>query len=163
MINATVTPLIGTAVIIRWQGKVLLAKRISKHENGKFGTPGGKLDFGESPAECIVREAYEETHLKLKNLKITGLFSNNVYEQEGAHYLCIWFEAEPDVLEDWDGVISFVEKDKSGNPKSEGWNWYAAEQLQELPLMRHTLQAIGFSGEACIIHTSDYPLISNAS
>ena len=42
------TPRIGVAVLFFDEAdRILLAKRISDHEGGRYGCPGGKVDGGE--------------------------------------------------------------------------------------------------------------------
>ena len=48
-------------------GNILVLRR---KDNDKWTMPGGTLDFGESMADCAVREAREETGLQIR---ITGL------------------------------------------------------------------------------------------
>lgn len=53
----------GAAVIIRNEkGEILLQERTDRN---KWGLPGGCQDLGESLRETAVREAYEETGIKL--------------------------------------------------------------------------------------------------
>ena len=58
---------IVTAGIIRMNTTVLLTRRPdgSRHA-GKWEFPGGKLEDGESPAECLRRELLEELDLKVQ-------------------------------------------------------------------------------------------------
>lgn len=49
------------------EGNILLLRR---KDNDKWTMPGGTLDYGESLADCAVREVREETGL---NIRITGL------------------------------------------------------------------------------------------
>lgn len=135
-------PQIGTAIFIVYNNKVLLAKRKSLHEHNKYGVPGGKLDFGENIEQCIERETLEETGLKIKNLVAIPLVTNAVYNKEGAHYVCFWFKAEPDMPYGWNGQIDFIEKDKNGNPKCEEWKWYTEDEVYELDTMRGTKYAL---------------------
>ena len=55
-------PVKVTAAIIRKEGLVLIAQRLpsSRLEPNKWEFPGGKLESGESPQDCIVREIKEE-------------------------------------------------------------------------------------------------------
>jgi 8-oxo-dGTP diphosphatase len=50
-----------TAAILARDGKVLIAQRKSSdHLAGKWEFPGGKIEEGESPEECLRRELHEE-------------------------------------------------------------------------------------------------------
>jgi len=49
------------AAVIEQNGKVLIARRRpGKSQAGKWEFPGGKLEEGESPEECLQRELAEE-------------------------------------------------------------------------------------------------------
>jgi len=50
-------PKVGVAIIVTRGDKVLLMKRMGPHGHGTWSTPGGHLEFGESPEECAAREA----------------------------------------------------------------------------------------------------------
>src|SRR5262245_31889419 len=65
-------------------GHVLLGKRINSHGHGTWGLPGGHLEYGETPIECAIREAREETGLILTHLK-EGLFTNDIFQEENKH------------------------------------------------------------------------------
>ncbi|WP_438831339.1 NUDIX hydrolase [Streptococcus pluranimalium] len=60
-------------------GKELLLMHRNKKENdvheGKWISVGGKLEAGESPEECAVREIFEETHLKVKQMDFKGMIT----------------------------------------------------------------------------------------
>lgn len=52
-----------SAFIFDDQGHILLQRR---SDNGMWGMPGGAIDPGETAAQAVVREAYEETGLRVK-------------------------------------------------------------------------------------------------
>lgn len=52
-------------------GKILVQERVKSWQGIAF--PGGKLKEGESIIESVKREVYEETGLKVSNLKICGI------------------------------------------------------------------------------------------
>ncbi len=50
--------------------QVLIAKRpLNKHQGGFWEFPGGKVDFGESRENALIRECGEELDIKVSNLK----------------------------------------------------------------------------------------------
>ena len=56
-----------TAAIIVQSGKVLAARRKpGKHLSGYWEFPGGKIEKGESPEECLVRELSEELGIEVR-------------------------------------------------------------------------------------------------
>lgn len=84
-------PNVGVAVIIRDGDNVLLMKRQNSHGHGTWSVPGGHLEFGESPHECAIREAEEEVGVLISDLTFRTI-TNDIFEQEGKHYVTIWME-----------------------------------------------------------------------
>ena len=67
----------GAAIIIRnQQGKILLQERTDRN---KWGLPGGCQDLGEDLRATAIREAYEETGIKIEpdKLKLIDTLSGN--------------------------------------------------------------------------------------
>ena len=55
------TPVQVTAAIIRRGGETLIARRrAGDHLGGLWEFPGGKIESGESPEQCLARELHEE-------------------------------------------------------------------------------------------------------
>ncbi len=63
--------------VLNSENKVLLVKRT---DNGFWCLPGGKQDLGETPAECAVRECFEESGYKVKITGLLGVYSSQCYE-----------------------------------------------------------------------------------
>jgi len=57
--------------VIEKDGTVLLARRAHRPRIGAWGIPAGFMEYGEHPETTAVREAMEETGLRVR---ITGLF-----------------------------------------------------------------------------------------
>ncbi|MES2856259.1 MAG: (deoxy)nucleoside triphosphate pyrophosphohydrolase [Bdellovibrionota bacterium] len=125
-------PLVVCAAIILndSSGKelILTAKRLpdAKLEAGKWEFPGGKLEFGEQPEECLVREIKEELGL---NVRVEELFDvvSHVYVDsvKKAHilllvYLCRTDETEVQLIEAADAKWITIEE-------ADGLNWAAAD------------------------------------
>ena len=87
-------PQVGTAMILNRDGKVLLMKRKSPHGQGTWSTPGGHLDFGETPETCAAREAKEEVGLEVVDIRFRSV-TNDLFEASGRHYITVWMEGKP--------------------------------------------------------------------
>ena len=75
---------------------VLLTRRT---DNGQWCLPGGMIEPGESVSEGCEREVFEETGLKVRVVRLTGIYSNpnrlTVYpDGNKAHVVVLNFEVE---------------------------------------------------------------------
>ena len=62
------------AIILDKQKRVLLCHR---RDYDLWNLPGGGLEAGEAPWECVVREVKEEVGLKVKVAYLAGIYSKN--------------------------------------------------------------------------------------
>lgn len=65
----------GDAGIIDEQGKILLIQRSDDH---LWAMPGGLFEVGETPAEGVCREAFEETGLELDVRDLVGVYDSRL-------------------------------------------------------------------------------------
>ena len=64
----------ATICYIIKDGKVLLLKKSKgRFGEGKWNAPGGKIKLGEDPVECAIREVFEETGLRINDVKKHGV------------------------------------------------------------------------------------------
>ncbi|MBF4998406.1 NUDIX domain-containing protein [Nocardia sp. BSTN01] len=63
----------ASVVVVDDSGNVLLQRRV---DNGLWALPGGKMELGESLAECGIRETKEETGLEVEIIGIVGTYTN---------------------------------------------------------------------------------------
>lgn len=84
-------PKVGIAIIITQDDQVLLMKRKGAHGHGSWSTPGGHLEFGESPEECARREAKEEVGIDVVDIRFRAV-TNDLFDEQGKHYLTVWME-----------------------------------------------------------------------
>ena len=105
-------PLIGVAVIVIKDGTVLLGLRKNSHGDGTWAFPGGHLEFGESIKACARREIFEETGIRIKNLRY-GPYTNDIFETEGKHYVTLF------ILADYESGVPRVKEPH----KCERWQW----------------------------------------
>jgi 8-oxo-dGTP diphosphatase len=87
------SPRVGVGCIVRRDAEVLLVRRHGSHGEGTWSSPGGNLEFGEDPAVCAAREAAEETGVTVGTSRFVGV-TNDVFGDEGKHYVTLWFEAD---------------------------------------------------------------------
>lgn len=102
-------PGVGFGVMILKEGKVLLGKRRDDpkkapsllHDERTWTMPGGKLHFQEGLKEGAIREALEETGIKIKNLEIISISNDIVPDNHFVTigFLCKEFDGEPKVME----------------------------------------------------------------
>jgi len=101
---------VGVGVFVKRNGKILVGKRKGSHGAGTWALPGGHLEPGESFETCCKREVLEETGLIINNINPV-FFTNDVFHEEGLHYITLFFEgdyqsgepiiAEPRNCEEW--------------------------------------------------------------
>lgn len=63
----------ASVVVVREDGRVLLQRRT---DNGQWALPGGKMEIGESLADCGIRETLEETGIRIEITGIVGTYTN---------------------------------------------------------------------------------------
>ncbi len=105
-----------TLCYIEQNGCYLMLHRIKKEQDenrDKWIGIGGKFEAGESPEECVLREAQEETGLTLTDYKYRGIvtFVSDIWPCEYMHlFTATGFEG---ALKDCDeGVLEWLPKDK---------------------------------------------------
>lgn len=104
----------STLCYIEKDGSYLMLHRVKKENDinrDKWIGIGGGFEDGESPEECIMREAREETGLTLKSLRYRGIvtFVSDVYETEYMHLFTS--DSFDGTLSDCDeGVLEWVPK-----------------------------------------------------
>lgn len=82
----------GVGVLVERDGAILLIRRQGTHGSGTWSTPGGHLDYGETPHDCAVREVREETGVEVTDVVFEGI-TNDLFAAEDRHYVTLWFRA----------------------------------------------------------------------
>ncbi|MDQ6695484.1 MAG: NUDIX hydrolase N-terminal domain-containing protein [Chloroflexota bacterium] len=79
------TPFVGAdAAIFNETGAILL---IQRGDNGMWAMPGGAADVGESPSHVAVREAWEETGLRVRPVALVGVYDSRLVGSPDAGHL----------------------------------------------------------------------------
>ena len=86
--------------IIRDDKILLQYKAAGKFGEGKWNGPGGKVDKGETPEECVIREVKEETDIDVKELikkaEHEFIFPHDLESNNYTHiFLSYTFQGEP--------------------------------------------------------------------
>jgi 8-oxo-dGTP diphosphatase len=87
-------PLVGVGSIIIEGDRVLLVKRAHPPIQGQWSIPGGVLEVGEMVREAAVREAQEETGLRVEAGELLGVYDRILRDPERRvqyHYVLIDF------------------------------------------------------------------------
>jgi 8-oxo-dGTP diphosphatase len=75
------------AAVILDENKNILLVKSTYNRFHPWGMPGGSLEYGEQPEEAIIREIWEETHLKISVEKLL-LINSWLPDRVGMYYLC---------------------------------------------------------------------------
>lgn len=122
--------LVVVALITNDEGKILLQKRhderfLDAHEKWEF--PGGKVDFGESPEEAIVRECKEEISCDIAITRLLPI----VWPR-------IWYPSDGGEVQVF--VLCFLARIIQGEPtpeygKVEEITWYTEDEIRTLEVL----------------------------
>mgnify|MGYP006421381643 FL=1 len=115
------------ALIKNKEGKILLQQRNDPAiatAHGKWEFPGGKIDFGESPEEALIRECQEEIGCDVLIKKILPQIQSKVWARAGGnqiHVIVMCYEAQ---------IVS-------GNPRPmdqevSDVNWFTKQEIKKL-------------------------------
>ncbi len=86
-----------TAAIIVQEGLILIARRgLNENLAGKWEFPGGKIEKGESPQDCLKREIKEELNIEIE---VGDFLGDSIYEYSNGvirlvAYFCTIIEGE---------------------------------------------------------------------
>jgi 8-oxo-dGTP diphosphatase len=122
-------PLVGVAIMIFKDGKVLMGRRLANQGVGKYQFPGGHLEYMESFEDCARRECREECGLEIKNIRFQSIRNQKEYPpNHRVMMICLadWASGEPENFEP---------------EKNESWQWYDLNNLPE-PFLETTTQAL---------------------
>ncbi|MBQ1457165.1 NUDIX hydrolase [Butyrivibrio fibrisolvens] len=107
---------VSTLCYLEKDNKYLMLLRNKKEKDvneGKWIGVGGKCEKGESPEECVIRETFEETGIKLESLKMRGVmtFASEGWEDE---YIFVYTSDKfsGHITECNEGELAWIDKDK---------------------------------------------------
>ena len=104
---------IGTLCYINDGKRTLMLHRIKKENDmheGKWNGLGGKLENGESPEECVIREVYEESGLTIKNPTLRGIMTFPKFDDidDWLVFLYTSNEFKGNLIESDEGILNWI-------------------------------------------------------
>jgi 8-oxo-dGTP diphosphatase len=113
--------LVAAAALVDSDGRVLIAKRpTGKSMAGLWEFPGGKVEIGETPEECLIRELNEELGIKVTHACLAPfVFTSHAYES--FHLLMPLY-----LVRRWQGFVTAHEH--------EAIAWVKPERLSDYPM-----------------------------
>lgn len=108
---------LATLCYVRRAGQTLMVHRIKKENDmhqGKWNGLGGKLEPGETPEECAIREIREESGLTVTRLTLKGFLTFPGFANEEDWYAFVFIaECLPGELTDSaEGYLKWIDNDK---------------------------------------------------
>ncbi len=108
---------LATLCYVHHQGKTLMLHRVKKQNDvhaGKWNGLGGKVEPGESPEECVIREVKEESGLLLANPRLRGVLTFPEFSQ-GEDWYVFLFEATEfsgQLITSPEGDLAWIDDDR---------------------------------------------------
>lgn len=109
---------VAAAIIEDTEGRILIARRREgKSQAGLWEFPGGKIEAGESPEQCLIRELREEMNIKIEPY---AFFAVNEHAYDTVTIRLIAYKARM-----IGGIIQLSDHDE--------YRWVGAEELTKYP------------------------------
>ena len=108
---------LATLCYVRQDGKTLMVHRIKKPNDmhqGKWNGLGGKLDSGETPEECAVREIYEESGLRVRNPALKGLltFPGFANDEDWYAFVFVATDFDGELIDSPEGRLEWIDDER---------------------------------------------------
>ncbi|MGI6706179.1 MAG: NUDIX hydrolase [Clostridia bacterium] len=103
-----------TLCYIKDKGRTLMLHRVKREQDihgGKWNGLGGKLEQGETPEECVIREVYEESGLIIQNPTLRGILTFPLFYDGEDEYTFV-FTAEDfqgNLRESDEGILQWID------------------------------------------------------
>ena len=106
---------LSTICYIEHEDQYLMLHRIKKENDvhhGKWIGLGGKMEAGETPEECIIREVHEESGLKIHAPMMKGILTFPKFKDDEDWYVFLFTAKDftGEIIESAEGVLQWVDK-----------------------------------------------------
>ena len=132
-------PMVGVHALVLKEGHMLLIKRSKEPSKGKWGTPGGRIELGETVYEAAKREVLEECSVEIEIERLLDIGDSIIRDEEGRisyHFVLIYLLAR------------YKGGDVKAQSDAEDARWVKIDELAELdthPRLRVLLMRAGLS------------------
>jgi 8-oxo-dGTP diphosphatase len=108
---------LATLCYVKKDGHTLMVHRIKKQNDmhqGKWNGLGGKLEMGESPEECAVREIKEEAGLQVNHPVFKGFLTFPAFDgfEDWYVYVFVIREFEGQLIDSSEGDLRWISDDR---------------------------------------------------
>ena len=108
---------LATLCYLRHDGKTLMVYRNKKPNDmhmGKWNGLGGKLEPGESPEECAIREVFEESGLRTEELILKGFLTFPKFSNDEDWYAFVYLipSFSGSLVNSPEGELRWIEDEK---------------------------------------------------
>jgi 8-oxo-dGTP diphosphatase len=98
-------------------GRTLMLHRVKKADDmhaGKWNGLGGKVEAGETPEECALREVQEESGLRMENPILRGVITFPQFSkgEDWYTYIFVAYDYAGELIDSTEGVLAWVENEK---------------------------------------------------
>jgi 8-oxo-dGTP diphosphatase len=128
-----VSPLVAVSALLHRRGRLLLVRRASPPNAGRWALPGGLVELGEGLEEALAREMMEELGIRVRLDSILDASSSILLDSGGKtryHYVLICYAARP-----LDGAIAL-------NRESSEFGWFEPRRAARMDVTEGTSRAI---------------------
>ena len=126
-------PICGVGIVVFFQQKVLLIRRVKPPRQGEWSIPGGKQKLGETLQQAARREVQEETGLNLGPLMLVDVVDSIFKDSQGQiqyHYSLV----------EWIG--EFVSGELNAADDASDAEWFELNEIKNLGLWEKTVEII---------------------
>jgi len=108
---------LATLCYVKANGKTLMIHRVKKADDmhqGKWNGLGGKLDQGETPEECVIREVYEESGLRISKPLLKGVLTFPKFARDEDWYAFIFVAHQfvGHLIDSNEGVLRWIKDEQ---------------------------------------------------
>ena len=106
--------ILATLCYIKKEGRTLMIHRVKKERDvheGKCNGLGGKMEPGETPEKCVIREVREESGLCIKNPRMKGFVTFPRFDGKHDWYAFIFLahEFEGRLIDSDEGILRWID------------------------------------------------------